>query len=229
MSDKGENFRPLCTEEMNLTDQQLKPLVAESNMQKKMKNQKAKSKLSEGRRQLSNVRVIQRYLVYIVGLPLNLADESLLESQDYSGQYGKVLKVSMSRTAVGVIQQFPNSTCSIYITSSKEDEAIRCIQSVNGFVLEGRPLRQSGITFVCDPLGPISHAWLRNAPCSNLDFLYLHEVGSQEDSFTKDEVISVYTSHRVQITGAANNTQQHSGNVLPPPIDHHLSHSSGKP
>ncbi|KAI9107271.1 hypothetical protein K1719_021659 [Acacia pycnantha] len=24
MSDKGENFRPLCTEEMNLTDQQLK-------------------------------------------------------------------------------------------------------------------------------------------------------------------------------------------------------------
>ncbi|KAI9082466.1 hypothetical protein K1719_035609 [Acacia pycnantha] len=28
-----------------------------------------------------------------------------------------------------------------YITTSKEHEAIRCIQSVNGFVLEGRPLR----------------------------------------------------------------------------------------
>ena len=40
-----------------------------------MKNQKAKSKLSEARKQLSDVRVIQRNLVYIVGLPLNLADE----------------------------------------------------------------------------------------------------------------------------------------------------------
>ncbi|KAI9084917.1 hypothetical protein K1719_033090 [Acacia pycnantha] len=93
-------------------------LVAESNMQKKMKNQKAKSKLSEGRRQQSNVRVIQRYLVYIVGLPLNLVDERLLD------------------------------TCSIYITSSKEDEAIRCIQSVNGFVLEGRPLSLAAILIV---------------------------------------------------------------------------------
>jgi RNA recognition motif-containing protein len=31
--------------------------------------------------------------------------------------------------------------CLRYITYSKEDEAIRCIQNVHGFVLEGRPLR----------------------------------------------------------------------------------------
>lgn len=30
-------------------------------------------------------------------------------------------------------------------------------------------------------------------PCTNPDCLYLHEVGSQEDSFTKDEIISAYT------------------------------------
>jgi len=46
-------------------------------MEKKMKNQKAKSKSSEARKQLSSVRVIQRNLVYIVGLPLNLADEDV--------------------------------------------------------------------------------------------------------------------------------------------------------
>lgn len=28
-----------------------------------------------------------------------------------------------------------------YITYGKEDEAIRCIQSVHGFILDGRPLR----------------------------------------------------------------------------------------
>ncbi|XWS71772.1 hypothetical protein CRYUN_Cryun03dG0167400 [Craigia yunnanensis] len=270
MSDEGERACPLCAEEMDLTDQQLKPckcgyeicvwcwhhlmdmaekdetegrcpacrsaydkerivgmasncerLVAEVNLERKMKSQKAKTKSSEGRKQLSSVRVIQRNLVYIVGLPLNLADEDLLQQREYFGQYGKVLKVSMSRTAAGVIQQFPNNTCSVYITYSKEEEAIRCIQSVHEFVLEGRPLKACfGTTKYC-------HAWLRNVPCSNPDCLYLHEIGSQEDSFTKDEIISAYTRNRVQqITGATNNMQRRAGNMLPPPMDDFCPNSS---
>lgn len=51
--------------------------MAEINTEKKMKSQKAKVKSTEGRKQLSSVRVIQRNLVYIVGLPLNLADEDV--------------------------------------------------------------------------------------------------------------------------------------------------------
>lgn len=47
------------------------------NIEKKLKSQKGKSKTSEGRKQLSSVRVIQRNLVYVVGLPLNLADEDV--------------------------------------------------------------------------------------------------------------------------------------------------------
>ncbi|XP_021889736.1 uncharacterized protein LOC110808526 isoform X1 [Carica papaya] len=269
MSDEGEKTCPLCAEEMDLTDQQLKPckcgyeicvwcwhyimdmaekddieglcpacrapydkekivgmasncerLVAEINMERK-KSQKAKNKSSDGRKQLSSVRVIQRNLVYIVGLPLNLADEDLLQRREYFGQYGRVLKVSMSRTAAGVIQQFPNNTCSVYITYAKEEEAVRCIQSVHGFVLDGRSLKACfGTTKYC-------HAWLRNVPCTNPDCLYLHEVGSQEDSFTKDEIISDYTRSRVQqITGATNNLQRRSGNVLPPPIDDYCNNSS---
>ena len=56
----------------------LSRMVAEVNLERKMKSQKAKPKSSEGRKQLSSVRVIQRNLVYIVGLPLNLADEDVL-------------------------------------------------------------------------------------------------------------------------------------------------------
>lgn len=52
-------------------------MVAEINMDKKGKSHKAKSKTSEGRKQLTSVRVIQRNLVYVVGLPLNLADEDV--------------------------------------------------------------------------------------------------------------------------------------------------------
>ncbi|KAE8678931.1 hypothetical protein F3Y22_tig00111402pilonHSYRG00490 [Hibiscus syriacus] len=268
MSDVGEKTCPLCAEEMDLTDQQLKPckcgyeicvwcwhhlmdmaekdetegrcpacrtaydkekigrtaancerLFAEINLERKMKSQKAKTKSSEGRKQLSTVRVIQRNLVYIVGLPLNLADEDILQRREYFGQYGKVLKVSLSRTAAGAIQQFPNNTCSVYITYSKEEEVIRCIQSVHVFVLDGRPLKACfGTTKYC-------HAWLRNMPCNNPDCLYLHAIGSQEDSFTKDEIISVY-SRVQQITGTTNNFQRRAGTMLPPPVDDYCPNSS---
>jgi CCR4-NOT transcription complex subunit 4 len=75
---------------------------------------------------------------YLISAPFFF---QLLQHKEYFGQYGKVLKVSMSRTASGVIQQFPNNTCSVYITYGKEEEAVRCIQAVHGFILDGKPLK----------------------------------------------------------------------------------------
>ncbi|KAL5740713.1 hypothetical protein ACOSQ2_029893 [Xanthoceras sorbifolium] len=267
MNDKGEKTCPLCAEEMDLTDQQLKPckcgyeicvwcwhhvmdmaerdgtegrcpacrtpydkekivamaancerMVAEINTERKQKTQKAKPKAAEGRVHLTNVRVIQRNLIYIIGLPLNLADEELLQKREYFGQYGKVLKVSISRTASGVIQHSSNNSCCVYITYSKEEEAIRCIQTVHSFILEGRPLRACfGTTKYC-------HAWLRNLPCSIPDCLYLHDFGPQEDSFSKDDIVSAFTRSKVQqVIGATNNMHGRSGNVLPPPADEHIN------
>ncbi|KAG5112915.1 hypothetical protein JHK82_036184 [Glycine max] len=271
MADKGGKSCPICTEDMDLTDQQLKPckcgyeicvwcwhhimemaqkdetesrcpacrspydkerivtmaancqrLVAEMNSQHKKKMQKLnlKPKSVDGRKHLSDVRVIQRNLVYIIGLPLNLADEELLQRREYFGRYGKVMKVSISRTANGIIQHSANSSCCVYITYSKESEAVQCIQSVHCFVLEGRPLRACfGTTKYC-------HAWLRNVPCSNRDCLYLHDHGSHEDSFTKDELVLAFARSRVQqIIGATNNLHRRTGNVLPPPVDNpkHMS------
>lgn len=263
MGDEGDKICPLCTEEMDLTDKQLKPCkcgyeicvwcwhnvmdmaekddmegrcpacrtpydkekivektvrfersMAENNSDRRLKPQKGKPKSSDGRKNLSSVRVIQRNLVYIIGIPSSLADEDLLQHKEYFGQYGKVMKVSVSRNAGGSIQYSATNTCSVYITYSKEEEAVRCIQSVHGYVLEDKPLKACfGTTKYC-------HAWLRNTPCNNPDCLYLHEVGTQEDSFTKDEIISAYTRSRVQqITGATNNSLRRSGNVLPPPAD----------
>lgn len=48
--------------------------------------------------------------------------------------------------------------------------------------LEGRQLRSNfGTTKYCA-------TYLRNAPCSNPDCLYLHELGEEEDRFTKEEI-----------------------------------------
>lgn len=53
-------------------------LVAELNAEKKQKSQRSKLKIStEAKKHLSSVRVIQRNLVYIIGLPTNLCDESV--------------------------------------------------------------------------------------------------------------------------------------------------------
>ncbi|PIN16715.1 MOT2 transcription factor [Handroanthus impetiginosus] len=181
---------------------------------RKNKPPKAKPKANEVKKDLTNVRVIQRKMAYVIGLPLSLADEDVLVQKEYFGQYGKVTKISLSRTAGGAIQQFINDTCSVYITYLKEEEALQCIQSVHGFFLDGRLLRASfGTAKYC-------HAWLKNMPCNNPACLYLHSIGSDEDSFGKDEVAAVHTRGRVQqIVGATNNMLKRSGNVLPPPAE----------
>ncbi|KQJ92684.1 hypothetical protein BRADI_4g45240v3 [Brachypodium distachyon] len=264
MSDDGDRTCPLCAEEMDITDQQLKPCkcgyeicvwcwhhiidmaekedtegrcpacrtrydkdrivkmaatcertVTDKNTEKKQKTQKVKSKALtvEAKKHLASVRVIQRNLVYIIGLPANLCNESVLERREYFGQYGKVLKVSVSRPTGAPSQQTStNNGISVYITYAKEEEAIRCIQAVHNFVLEGKVLRACfGTTKYC-------HAWLRNMTCGNPDCLYLHDVGSQEDSFTKDEIISAYTRSRVPQM-ASTVSQRRSGTVLPSPAD----------
>ncbi|KAL0317491.1 UNVERIFIED_CONTAM: putative general negative regulator of transcription C16 [Sesamum angustifolium] len=180
---------------------------------RKAKPPKGKPKANEVKKDLTNVRVIQRKMAYVIGLPLSLADEDVLLRKEYFGQYGKVTKVSLSRTSGGAVQQFINDTCSVYVTYCKEEEALRCIQSVHGFVFEGRLLRASfGTAKYC-------HAWLKNMPCNNPACFILHSIGADEDSFGKDEVAAVHTRSRVQqIVGATDNVVKRSGNVLPPPL-----------
>lgn len=61
--------------------------MAEIHTERK-KSQKTKVKpTSDGRKQLSSVRVIQRNLVYIVGLPLNLADEDVASPSNSLSQH----------------------------------------------------------------------------------------------------------------------------------------------
>ncbi|KAL1201407.1 hypothetical protein V5N11_036411 [Cardamine amara subsp. amara] len=223
--DKTEGLCPACRtpydkERIVGTTVSCERLVAELNIDRK-KSQKVKPKPSEGRKDLTGVRVIQRNLVYVMSLPFDMADENLFQRREYFGQYGKVVKVAMSRTATGAVQQFPNNTCSVYITYSKEEEAIRCIRSVHGFYLDGRNLK------ACFGTMKYCHAWLRNTPCTNSECLYLHEIGAQEDSFTKDEVISVHMRKMVQqITGGMDYYVRRSGSMLPPPVDDYVDYES---
>jgi CCR4-NOT transcription complex subunit 4 len=153
MSDDGDHTCPLCAEEMDITDQQLKPckcgydicvwcwhhiidmaekeetegrcpacrtpydkdrivkmaatcnrMVAEKNAEKKHKIQKVKPKAAtaaaaaaatstvEAKKHLAGVRVIQRNLVYIIGLPAHLCNESVSTISLFSTRYIQVTR-----------------------------------------------------------------------------------------------------------------------------------------
>ncbi|KAJ7516591.1 hypothetical protein O6H91_22G064200 [Diphasiastrum complanatum] len=259
-NEDGDNFCPLCMEEMDLTDRHLRPchcgyqicvwcwhqimeLAAKDNAEgrcpacrtlydkekivgaasnceelidlaiDKKRSHKVKAKALEGRKQLSNVRVVQRNLVYVVGFPPTLTDEENLEKREYFGQYGRILKVAMSRSSSNSGQHSHNGpSASVYITYSREEEALRCIRAVDGCILEGKLLR------ACFGTNKYCNAWLKNMPCNNPDCLYLHDEGTEEDSFTKEEMLVKYGSKHQHFHELTHPPHRVVGGGLPPPV-----------
>jgi hypothetical protein len=84
--DESLEFRPVPVEELHRLKNQKK---------KKEKDRKDMDIMQ--RKQLANVRVVQKNLVYVLGLPQKLAIEDLLRSNDYFGQYGRITKVVINR------------------------------------------------------------------------------------------------------------------------------------
>jgi CCR4-NOT transcription complex subunit 4 len=166
MTTQAKEKCPLCTEEMDLTDKQLKPckcgyeiclwcwhqimemdqkeecggrcpacrsiynkdrimgtsisnqilkeLCADkSNFQKeqaksqKQKPVKVQSGVTEESIDPYSVRVIQRRLVYIVGMPSEFASDKVLRQHNFLGQYGKIESIIIDN--IGANQQIPDS------------------------------------------------------------------------------------------------------------------------
>lgn len=87
-----------------LTQEQISALKAE----KRQRDQQRKQKITENRKHLANVRVVQKNLVFVVGLPPRLADAEILKKHEYFGKYGKIHKVVInpSTTYAGVQVRF---------------------------------------------------------------------------------------------------------------------------
>eukprot|EP01129_Flabellula_baltica_P016803 TRINITY_DN9122_c0_g1_i1.p1 TRINITY_DN9122_c0_g1~~TRINITY_DN9122_c0_g1_i1.p1 ORF type:complete len:440 (+),score=71.47 TRINITY_DN9122_c0_g1_i1:171-1490(+) len=132
------------------------------------------------RKKLSNVRVIQRNLVYVTNISLDLAKGELLKSDQYFGKFGKIKKIVVNRNNVYSGPQ--GRSVSAYVTYFREQDAAAAIASVDKMVIESRVLRASfGTTKYCS-------YFLRNVRCPNPDCMYLHELGSEDDSFTKEDM-----------------------------------------
>ncbi|CAK8696657.1 unnamed protein product [Clavelina lepadiformis] len=126
------------------------------------------------------MRVLQKNLVFVVGLSQRLSDPEILKRQDYFGKYGKILKVVINSNTAYAGSQGPS--CSAYVTYSKMEEALRAIQSVNNVYIDGRTLKASlGTTKYCS-------TYLKNQQCQKIDCMYLHEIAEDQLSFTKEDM-----------------------------------------
>ncbi|KAG0420076.1 CCR4-NOT transcription complex subunit 4, partial [Dictyocoela roeselum] len=125
---------------------------------------------------LSEMRVIQKNLVYIIGIPLKYENEDLLRGCEFFGQFGPIKKLVIKRRSVS------DASFSAYITYMSEEDAMNCIVNVDESLLDGKVLKCTfGTTKYCT-------YFLKNLKCQNIECMYLHEIGKKENSFTKEEM-----------------------------------------
>ncbi|KAI1211343.1 uncharacterized protein F4807DRAFT_35612 [Annulohypoxylon truncatum] len=143
----------------------------------------------ESRKNLQGVRVVQKNLVYVTGLTPTVREDELLKTlrkPEFFGQYGNIQKISISnrKTADGQPQSL-----GIYVTFEKKEDAARCIQAVHGSQNGDRILKaQLGTTKYCS-------AWLRHEQCGNRQCMFLHELGDEEDSYSRQDLSSLNSVH----------------------------------
>jgi CCR4-NOT transcription complex subunit 4 len=92
-----------------------------------MANKNGKVKSADGRKHLSNYRVLQKNLVYVVGLSQKLADVDVLKKPEFFGKFGKILKVVVGTTPI-LNNAGQQTSCSAYVTYERDDDALRAIE-----------------------------------------------------------------------------------------------------
>ncbi|KAI8384222.1 RING/Ubox like zinc-binding domain-containing protein [Radiomyces spectabilis] len=166
-TDQIAEFIPVSAEE-----------ILRSKREKKERERQNREMKDPTRRQLSNVRVVQKNLVYVLGLPSKYASAE----HEFFKKYGKVLKLVMSKRTTAPSTNHPNATTSvgIYVTYARKEDAAKAIAGINGAVCGGRVLRASyGTTKYCT-------YYLRHMACPNPNCMYLHEPGDDVDSYNKE-------------------------------------------
>ena len=143
---------------------------------------------------LQNCRIIQKNLVYIIGLSLNLIkNEKKLKSFEYFGQYGTVTKLVINKNKVytGLNPNQPTYSC--YVTYLNEDESSLAILCLDNTTIDGHNIKASyGTTKYC-------LNFLRNSICLNNECLYLHKIADDKDIIYKEEMINNKNSFFHQI------------------------------
>jgi len=118
-----EEFNGKCPNCRRAYDEQNFSFVPPDPMEfvKSKKDKKPKEKkLLDPKKQLANVRIVQRNLVYVTNLSLPFAKEENLRKIEYFGQFGKITKVVINRSNIYNAESPQGPSVSSYITFQNE-------------------------------------------------------------------------------------------------------------
>ncbi|KAJ5093810.1 hypothetical protein N7456_009671 [Penicillium angulare] len=143
---------------------------------------------ASSRKNLAGVRVVQKNLVYVIGLNPTIRDENqllqTLRGREYFGQYGDIEKIVVSKAKPG---GNPHQGIGVYVTFTRKTDAATCITAVDGSSNGDRVLRaQYGTTKYCS-------SFLRNEQCNNRNCTFLHETGEDSESYSRSDLSSMNT------------------------------------
>ena len=141
------------------------------------------SREKELRTPLQNMRIIQKNLVYLIGLSKELIDkEELLCNFEYLGQFGKIIKFVINKNKT-YNENGPNGpSYSCYVTYSSSEESSLAILSLDNAIIDNHVIKASyGTTKYCTN-------FLKNSVCLNEECLYLHEIADEEDIISRNEM-----------------------------------------
>ena len=130
---------------------------------------------------LSKIRILQKNVLYVIGLSLKLANNEILKEYNLLGQYGKILKIVVNKS--GYSQNRQNEiTYSAYITYSNSKEASIALLSIDNTILDNNLIRASyGTTKYCN-------FFLKGIECVNRECLYMHEWTKDNDMILREDI-----------------------------------------
>ena len=132
---------------------------------------------------LQNVRIIQKNLVYLIGLSKSLISlDNKLKNYEYLGQYGQIEKfvINKLKTYNSTNPNGPSYSC--HITFSNSSESSLCILALDNMIIDNHIIKASyGTTKYC-------LNYLKNNICHNKYCLYLHERANKNDLISREEM-----------------------------------------
>lgn len=149
---------------------------------------------------MSQERILQKNVVYVIGLTNKLAQKEILQNQKYFGQYGNITKILTNKPKTFVKSSLAsNDNCnSSYIYYSKPSEAALAILAVDNFKIDNTYLKTSfGRTKYCSN-------YLKGIDCLNKDCFYLHKIADREDIINADDSRFLFQEHHIQAIRISN-------------------------
>lgn len=173
-------FKPLSTNEIN----QLKK-------KKKLKESEEKRKNTEKSLQFfASARVIQKNLMFVVGLPANITEFELRKQENF-GKFGKISKVTLTKMLppsnnnnnTSISQHSNSQSQSAYVMFARIEDTLQAIKALNSSQHQfGKSIKASlGTTKYCS-------RFTKGQQCLKSECMYLHEAVDEEACFTKEEI-----------------------------------------